>query len=90
MLRCALSILLIGILYYSLEYRGHNIVRRSKNWNEGLGKDLRNPRFAQAFLLATIDDCISLQHTLGKVIRAMGVKEFAAKMKTARSEAHNT
>jgi DNA-binding phage protein len=41
-------------------------------------EDLRNPEFAKGFLLASIDKGISLQHALGKLIRATGVKEFAA------------
>jgi probable addiction module antidote protein len=56
------------------------MARRTKDWNEGLAKDLRNPQFAREFLLAAIDEGISLQHALGKVIRAMGVKEFAVKI----------
>ncbi len=56
------------------------MARRTKDWNEGLAKDLKNPQFAREFLLAAIDEGISLQHALGKVIRAMGVKEFAAKV----------
>src|SRR5437588_9395193 len=55
------------------------MARRSKDWNEGLSKDLRNPEFAREFLLAAIEEGISIQQALGKVIRAMGVKEFAAK-----------
>jgi len=56
------------------------MARRTKDWNEGLAKDLRNPQFAREFLLASIDEGISLQHALGKVIRAMGIKEFAEKI----------
>jgi len=56
------------------------MARRSKDWNEGLAKDLRNLEFAREFLLAAIEEGISLQHALGKVVRAMGVKEFAAKI----------
>jgi DNA-binding phage protein len=56
------------------------MARRTKDWNEGLAKDLKNPQFAREFLLAAIDEGISLQHALGKVIRAIGVKEFAAKV----------
>jgi DNA-binding phage protein len=56
------------------------MARRTKDWNEGLANDLRNPRFAREFLLAAIDEGISLQHALGKVIQIMGVKEFAAKI----------
>jgi DNA-binding phage protein len=56
------------------------MTRRTKDWNEGLAEDLKNIQFAREFLLASIEEGISLQHALGKVIRAMGVKEFAAKI----------
>ncbi|MBN1567067.1 MAG: hypothetical protein JXA73_04425 [Acidobacteria bacterium] len=56
------------------------MARRTKDWNEGLAKDLKNSQFAREFLLAAIDEGISLQLALGKVIRAIGVKEFAAKI----------
>jgi probable addiction module antidote protein len=56
------------------------MARRAKDWNEGLAEDLRDPRFAREFLLAAIDEGITVQHALGKVIRAIGVKEFAAKI----------
>ena len=56
------------------------MARRTEDWNEGLARDLRNPEFAREFLMAAIEEGISLQHALGKVVRAMGVKEFAAKV----------
>jgi DNA-binding phage protein len=56
------------------------MARRTKDWNEGLAKDLKNPEFAREFLLAAVEEGISLQQALGKVIRAMGVKEFATKI----------
>jgi DNA-binding phage protein len=59
------------------------VARRSKDWNRGLAEDLRDPAFAREFLLAAIDDGVSVQRALGKVIRAMGVKEFAAKVRMA-------
>lgn len=55
------------------------MARRSEDWNAGLAEDLRDPAFAREFLLAAIDEGVDLQLALGKVIRAMGVKEFAAK-----------
>ncbi len=54
------------------------MARRSRDWNAGLAKDLRDKAFAREFLLAAIDEGVSIQVALGKVIRAMGVKEFAA------------
>ena len=59
------------------------MARRSKDWNEGLAQDLRDPEFARDFLIAAIDEGISVQQALGKVIRAMGVREFAAKIGVA-------
>ena len=55
--------------------------RRTVDWNDGLAKDLRNPRFAQEFIQAALEDGLSIQAVLGKVIRAYGIKEFAAKVK---------
>lgn len=59
------------------------MARRSEDWNVGLAEDLRDPAFAREFLLAAIDEGVDLQVALGKVIRAMGVKEFAAQVRMA-------
>lgn len=59
------------------------MARRSRDWNEGLARDLRNRDFAREFLLAAMDEGIPIQTALGKVIRAMGVKEFASKVRMA-------
>jgi DNA-binding phage protein len=56
------------------------MARRSKNWNPGLAQSLRDPDFARGFLLAAIEDGVPLQTALGKVVRATGVKEFAAQV----------
>jgi DNA-binding phage protein len=56
---------------------------RSRDWNKGLAQDLQNPEFAREFLLAAIEEGISLQQALGKVIRTIGVKEFSHKTKIA-------
>jgi hypothetical protein len=42
------------------------MTRRSKDWNEGLARDLRKPAFACEFLLAAVEDGIPLQQALGK------------------------
>jgi DNA-binding phage protein len=66
------------------EFRRANVVaRRSGDWDVGLAKDLRDLAFAREFLLAAIDEGVDLQVALGKVIRAMGVKEFAARVRMA-------
>ena len=59
------------------------MAKRSEHWNLGLAQDLRNPEFAREFLLAAIGDGVSIQVALGKVIRAIGVKEFAEQIAVA-------
>ena len=59
------------------------MARRSGDWNEGLAQDLRDREFAREFLLAAMDEDVPIQIALGKVIRAMGVKEFAGKVRMA-------
>ena len=59
------------------------MARRSRDWNIGLAQDLRNAEFAREFLMGSIDEGVSIQLALAKVIRAMGVKEFAAKVRMA-------
>ena len=61
------------------------MTKRSKDWNEGLAKDLRNTRFAQEFIIAALKEDIPLQLVLAKVIRAYGIKEFASKVRIAPS-----
>jgi DNA-binding phage protein len=57
-----------------------SMARRSKDWNKGLAQDLRDPEFAREFLLAAVDEGVSLQHALGKAVRAWGIKEFALRI----------
>ena len=71
-----------GIGHSSLEM---TMTRRSADWNKGLAKDLRNKRFAAEFITGCLDEGLSLQEALAKVIRAYGVKEFAAKTKLPSS-----
>ena len=59
------------------------MAKRSRDWNEGLSQDLRDPEFAREFILASLEEGLSLQVVLGKSIRAYGVKEFAKKIKMA-------
>ena len=59
------------------------MARRSRDWNAGLAKDLQNQEFAREFLLAAMDENVPVQVALAKVVRATGVKEFAAKVRMA-------
>jgi len=55
------------------------MARRTRDWNEGLARDLQDPDFAREFLLAAVEEGVPVQQALGKVIRAMGVKEYSEK-----------
>jgi hypothetical protein len=65
--------------------RGQPVPRRksgrllSRDWNIGLVEDLQDRIFAREFLLAAVEEGVPLQIVLGKVIRAIGAKEFARK-----------
>ena len=61
----------------------HSAASGGRDWNAGLAEDLRDKTFARALLLAAADEGLSIQVALGKVIRAMGVKEFAASVDMA-------
>jgi len=54
-----------------------------KVWNEGLARDPQDRAFARDFLLAAVEEGVPIQQALGKVILAMGVKEFAEKVNMA-------
>jgi DNA-binding phage protein len=53
------------------------MARRSEDWNIGLAADLQHKEFAREFLLASVEEGVPIRYALAKVIRAMGVKEFA-------------
>ena len=56
------------------------MTRRSRDWDEGLAEDLKDPEFTRGFLTAAVEDGVPLKLALGKVIRAGGVKEFALRV----------
>ncbi len=56
------------------------MARRSRDWNDGLAEDLKDKAFAREFLTAAVEDGVPLQQALAKVVRATGVKEFAARV----------
>ncbi len=61
------------------------MTRRSRDWNEGLAKDLKNTKFASEYILACIDEGMTVQEILGKIARTLGVKEFASMVKMPAS-----
>lgn len=58
------------------------MVRRSEDWNVGLAHDLRDSKVAQE-LLSAADERLPVQVALGKMVRAMDVKEIPAKVQMA-------
>ena len=61
------------------------MARRSINWNENLSKKLRDLKYSQGFIIASLEEGIPLQLALGKTIRAYGIKEFSTKTKIPSS-----
>lgn len=61
------------------------MTRRSRDWNETLACELRDPEFAREFLMAMLDEGFTLQAALAKTIRSYGVKEFAKKARMPSS-----
>jgi DNA-binding phage protein len=56
------------------------MVRRSVDYSVGLAERLQNMNYARGLLIAAMaEEGLPLQYVLGTVIRAIGVKEFAAK-----------
>ena len=53
------------------------MIGRSRDWNEGLAQDLRDPDFAREFVLAACEEGVCIQDVLRKVVLLYGVKEFA-------------
>jgi|SRR5579871_2742639 len=56
------------------------MTRRTRDWDEGLAEDLKDPAFARELLLAAVEEEISLQEALAKVIKCYGIKEFAKRI----------
>ena len=53
------------------------MTRRSKDWDQGLAEDLSDKEFAREFIIAAIEEGMTLQEVLSKVIRCYGIREFA-------------
>ena len=62
--------------------------KRSKEWDETLQKELKKPKFAKAFIEACLHEGIPIHIALGRVIRAMGVVEYADRVGIAPSNLH--
>ena len=58
---------------------------RSVDWNEGLARDFKDPKFAQQFVMGALDEGLSAQQALRKAILAYGLKEFSKRVKMPSS-----
>ncbi len=54
---------------------------RSSDWSESVSQDLKDPGYAQSFLLELLEQGDDLQTALGRLIRLYGVKEYSALVK---------
>ncbi len=61
------------------------MTRRSRDWNEQLARDLRDPEFAREFVMAFLDEGFTLHEALAKAIRGYGIKEFSKKARMPAS-----
>jgi len=59
--------------------------RRSRDWNEGLAKDLKDHKFAREFIMGALDEGLSPKEALRKVILTYGLKEYSRKVKLPSS-----
>jgi DNA-binding phage protein len=50
--------------------------KRYADWDDTLAAQLRNAEFAKEFILASVEEGLTLNDILNKVVRAYGVKEF--------------
>lgn len=61
---------------------------RSRSWNQGLAKRLREPGYAAEFLRGLLEEGESLQEALATTIKAYGVTEFAKLVGLPESNIH--
>lgn len=61
-------------------------MRRTRNYNEDLSNQLRDPEFAKEFILELMegDGGLSLEEALRHTIEVMGIKEFCKFAKSRR------
>ena len=54
--------------------------KRCKEWDETLQKELKKPKFARAFIEASMKDGLPIQVAIAQVVKAMGVVEYSKKV----------
>ena len=54
---------------------------RSKTWREGLHERLRDPKYAEAYILGAVAEGLDLEVALKDVITAMGVARYSRQIK---------
>ena len=53
------------------------MTKRTLDWNEDLAERLQNLEFAKEFILACLEEDLSLQDAIAKFIRSYGVVEYS-------------
>jgi probable addiction module antidote protein len=59
------------------------MVMKTKNWDDVLTEDLKDPQSAKLFIEACLEEGVPLQTALGKVLKAQGMAKVARKSKIA-------
>jgi hypothetical protein len=53
---------------------------RTRDWNEVLAKDLRDPEFVKEYVAGLLKDGWSSQDIIRRIVRAYGIKELALRV----------
>jgi len=61
------------------------MAHRTRDWNQGLAQDLKDKEFAREYILALVNEGMSVQEVLGKIARTVGIKEFSQIVKIPAS-----
>jgi len=59
--------------------------KRTLDWNEDLAERLNNLEYAREFILACLDEGLSLQDAVAKFVRSYGVVEYSKKINMSKS-----
>jgi len=54
--------------------------KRCKEWDETIQEELKKPKFAKAYIEASMKEGLPIQVAISQVVKAMGVVEYADKI----------
>ncbi len=55
------------------------MARRTRDWNKGLAHDFKDSSFVREFVNAALDEGVSIQEVLRKLVDVVGLKETSRK-----------